>query len=503
MLILILFVIIAFGAILTLINSTSTQSSNKPTTAAVTESAGIISPGTTVAGKTTAGTTTAGTKTSKITTAGTTTATGKTNAITTQVATTKKLEKFIMMFGDNMNNKVSGSVGLTNIKDIAIGANHVIGLKEDGTIIAWGDNTFYQTEIPPELLDPKTSNVISIDAGENHSLVLKKNGTVVSWSLGQQANVRDELKDPSTANVIAIAAGGFHSLALRSDNTIVVWGENYFNQLNFTFPNNNIIAIAAGHMHSVVLKKDGTVFAFGNNDHRQLSISVTDVISISAGDYYSFALKRDGSISVWGEPSSDANYNQTRIPSNLNYPSQVKSVYAGGTASLALKEDGTAVSWGMEYVSNYLNGLTNIVSIKVKYNTYAIILNEQPPIRTMSPAKQLLINQYIDRGCWIDGGIGDVVSKNHLNRAVANTYIYLDRYAGPDRSKWLEYAANKAINEGFDTFAIQSSVLFLGNYGMVLNGKTYKYDLYGRELGTCNEFGDAWINRVYSKVAPS
>jgi hypothetical protein len=33
--------------------------------------------------------------------------------------------------------------------------------------------------------------------------------------------------------------------------------------------------------------------------------------------------------------------------------------------------------------------------------------------------------------------------------------------------------------------------------------KIYKYDKFGAASGTCGTYGDSWINRVYSKVAPS
>ena len=60
-------------------------------------------------------------------------------------------------------------------------------------------------------------------AGTWHSLALRANGTVIAWgddSAGQ-TNLPSDL-----TNVIAIAAGGNHSLALRADHTVVGWGEN-------------------------------------------------------------------------------------------------------------------------------------------------------------------------------------------------------------------------------------------------------------------------------------
>jgi hypothetical protein len=62
---------------------------------------------------------------------------------------------------------------------------------------------------------------VAIAAGMNHCLALSSNGTVVAWgdnSLGQQ--------DVPTGldHVVAVAAGAVHSMALRDDGTVVQWG---------------------------------------------------------------------------------------------------------------------------------------------------------------------------------------------------------------------------------------------------------------------------------------
>src|SRR5581483_2052022 len=49
---------------------------------------------------------------------------------------------------------------LTNICGIAAGWAHSIGLRADGTVAAWGNNDFGQTNVPCDL-----TNVIAIAAG--------------------------------------------------------------------------------------------------------------------------------------------------------------------------------------------------------------------------------------------------------------------------------------------------------------------------------------------------
>jgi alpha-tubulin suppressor-like RCC1 family protein len=84
--------------------------------------------------------------------------------------------------------------------------DHDLALKRDGTVVAWGNNSSGQTNVPPDL-----TNVIAIAAGANHSLALRKDGTVVAWGANNagQTNV-----PPGLSNVIAISGGGLSSVAI-------------------------------------------------------------------------------------------------------------------------------------------------------------------------------------------------------------------------------------------------------------------------------------------------
>jgi hypothetical protein len=95
---------------------------------------------------------------------------------------------------------------LSNVIAIAAGNAHALALKSDRTVVAWGQNSFGQTNVPAGL-----SNVVAIAAGYAHNLALKANGTVVAWGLNNagQTNV-----PASLTNVMAIACGQYHSMAL-------------------------------------------------------------------------------------------------------------------------------------------------------------------------------------------------------------------------------------------------------------------------------------------------
>lgn len=66
--------------------------------------------------------------------------------------------------------------GLTGVIAITAGGIHTGALKNDGTVVAWGDNWYGQIAVPAGL-----TGVIAIAAGSRHTVVLKNYGTVVAW----------------------------------------------------------------------------------------------------------------------------------------------------------------------------------------------------------------------------------------------------------------------------------------------------------------------------------
>jgi hypothetical protein len=136
---------------------------------------------------------------------------------------------------------------------IATGFGHSLGLKTDGSIVAWGDNYYGQCTVP----SPNTG-FIAIATGLWHSLGLKTDGSIVSW--GRNEYGQCTLPSPNTG-FTAIAAGGYHSLGLKTDGSIVAWGDNYYGQCTVLSPNTGFTSIAAGLEHSLALVVTYTITA--------------------------------------------------------------------------------------------------------------------------------------------------------------------------------------------------------------------------------------------------
>ncbi len=219
---------------------------------------------------------------------------------------------------------VAGEV-LSNITAVAAGTTHSLALRQDGTIVGWGDNQAGESTPPAGL-----TNAVAISAGAADSLALKADGTVVCWGM----NDRAQAKAPAgLRNVVAIAASkeGYGSnLALKRNGTVVQWSGA---GLEAPVPAglSNVVAIAAGGRHYLALKNDGTVVGWGVNRSGEAvpPAGLSNVVAITAGEMLSVALKRDGSVVAWG----NTGWGATTVPAGL---SNVVAISAGSLFGLAI-----------------------------------------------------------------------------------------------------------------------------------------------------------------------
>jgi alpha-tubulin suppressor-like RCC1 family protein len=86
---------------------------------------------------------------------------------------------------------------------------------------------------------PNLGDVKSVACGNWHSLALKNDGTVIAWGnngTGQLGDGTNNSRGEATpvkelSGVVALAAGNWHNLALKEDGTIWAWGNNSTGQL--------------------------------------------------------------------------------------------------------------------------------------------------------------------------------------------------------------------------------------------------------------------------------
>ncbi len=233
---------------------------------------------------------------------------------------------------------------LYNLVSVAAGETHAVALKADGTVVAWGSNTYGATTVPAGLQD-----VVAVSASRYQSLALKGDGTVVSWGNHFSSTL---LVPFVLQQVVAISSRGGH-LALTSDGTVVAWGTE-------AAPAglSGVRSIAAGGVHNLALKSDGTVVAWGpgSSDNPQVVPSgLANIVAIGAGDHHSLAIRADGTVAAWGRND----VGQATPPAGLN---NVVAVAGGFVHSIALRADGSVVGWGRDN-EGQVSGATRLGAI--------------------------------------------------------------------------------------------------------------------------------------------
>jgi exopolysaccharide biosynthesis protein len=285
-------------------------------------------------------------------------------------------------FGDNTFGQVSLPPNLSNLVAIAAGGWHSLALCADSALIAWGNDSNGECDVPPAL-----TNAVAIAAGGYHSLAIKADGTVMAWG------ANDSLQSTVPAglgNVIAVAAGTWHSLALRTDGTAVAWGDNAFGQTALPSPLGDVVAVAAGGNHSLALKATGTVLAWGENTDADghfagqsvVPWDLSNVVAIGAGDYHSLALKSDGTVVAWGDNSQG----QCDVPAGLT---NVIAIVGGGAHNLALRSDGVVIAWGASWAGQCAlpPGVSGVVGIAAGAQHTLLLVDASTPLpRLLNPA---------------------------------------------------------------------------------------------------------------------
>lgn len=282
----------------------------------------------------------------------------------------------VAAWGDSSHGQTTLPNGLNNVRAIAAGSEHSLGLRADGTVVGWGWNDDGQATPPP------LADVVTIAAGGSVSLALRADGSVAAWgdNTWGQTNVPAGL-----GPIAALAVGGSHCLALRADGTIAVWGGVPGTETITNVPAglSGVRAVAAGGLHSLALKADGTVTAWGHSIYGQTNVpaGLSNVVAIAAAFRHSLALRADGTVVAWGYGFSG----QTNVPAGLT---DVIAIAAGDSVNLALRSDGTLVSWGGPYygATNLPPGIAKVTGIACGWGHSLALVADGPPEILSQPA---------------------------------------------------------------------------------------------------------------------
>ena len=202
--------------------------------------------------------------------------------------------------GDTVNKSTPVRVGGdNNWKVVSAGYGHSLGIRSDGTLWAWGDNSSGQLGTGDTVSKSTPVQVgyynyyhdwKMVSAGGKHSLGIRSDGSLWAWgdnSLGQ-LGLGDTVQQRGYPSRVGtdrdwrlVFAGSDYSLGIKSDGSLWAWGYNFDGQLGTGDTVNRSTPVRVGSSwgwqmvsvkssHSLGVKSDGSLWAWGDNSSSQL-----------------------------------------------------------------------------------------------------------------------------------------------------------------------------------------------------------------------------------------
>jgi alpha-tubulin suppressor-like RCC1 family protein len=282
----------------------------------------------------------------------------------------------------------------TNWASIDASTFHNVGVKQDGTLWAWGSNnqgatglglTTGTTLVPTQV--GSASNWADASAGGVHSLGIRTDGTLWAWgynSFGRTGLGTDvgaattPTQVGSGTNWVAVSAGLDHSLAVRSDGTLWSWGYNGLGQLGQGDTSERLVPTQVGSAttwafvngsgdDSSAIRTDGTLWTWGSNTLGRTGLGIdtgttlaptqvgsdSDWAAVSGAPFGAtrLGLRADGTLWSWGYNSNGAtglgtSSGSTLTPTQIGADADWAQASVGNGHSVGVRTDGTLWSWG-------------------------------------------------------------------------------------------------------------------------------------------------------------
>ncbi|GAQ82186.1 hypothetical protein KFL_001030110 [Klebsormidium nitens] len=227
------------------------------------------------------------------------------------------------------------------LKQIACGGSHAVGVTDDGRVFTWGSNpaegpnTFIPAALPQPLEALSGIKIVKVAAGWAHTALITDDGKVLTYGEGQYGQLglgtRSSVVAPSVVEALA---------SVRA------------------------VDVACGLRHTLVLVEDASgtscVRAFGAGKRGQLGVSSPTLVAtrpvtvdglngvqvraVSAAGDHSAALTVNGDLMAWGRGYLDAP--DMHVPIRIGRGKKWSHMALGWSHGLALADEGGLWAWG-------------------------------------------------------------------------------------------------------------------------------------------------------------
>lgn len=327
--------------------------------------------------------------------------------------------------GNNSTSNRSSPVQVGSVGDIwksATGSgNTFLGIQSNGTLWAFGNNSYGQfgdftntsQSSPIQITTGLVSNWVKVSSGPTHTLAIQSNGTLWAWGsntfgqLGLNSATNAYLTPiqvGTASNWAQISARVNASIAIQSDGTLWTWGMNTYGQLGLgdttdrnsptqissTIKWSNIIDGAPSGYFMAAIQSNGTLWAWGLNSWGQLGTSdqtnysspvqvgtLSSWVEVSGGNSFAVGLQNNGTAWAWGNNSfgqlGTGNLNHRSSPAQVGagtYLTNFNSIYACGYSTLATLTSGALWAWGSNSYGQLGTTDTSTISTPTQISSY-------------------------------------------------------------------------------------------------------------------------------------
>ena len=282
--------------------------------------------------------------------------------------------------GTLVSNASEAVINPRKVSFVAVGANHMLAVLEDGSLWAWGkndvgqlgDGTTIDRSTPVKIMD----GVVCAAAGQDYSLAILADGSLWGWgtnAFGQLGDGTTELRITPVKlmdGVKEVAASNTYAAAVKTDGTLWTWGMSAWGLGDGTMETKRLSPVQiladvehvyTGFSAAMALKTDDSLWGWGSGllvdgDVTQTyrypipmltsvvkpqcaSSGVTHAIYCADEQLYSRGGNDYGQL---GDGTTD--FNSSMV--GLLFMDTVTSVQSGAYHNAALKRDGTLWAWG-------------------------------------------------------------------------------------------------------------------------------------------------------------
>ncbi|AWH83476.1 hypothetical protein DDG63_20800 (plasmid) [Clostridioides difficile] len=347
------------------------------------------------------------------------------------------------------NNNISRRVdtftkidGVSNIKDIAIGSEHTVILKKDGTLLGVGQNSNGALGLGGDITVATTftklpiEDVVKVVVGSGLTIALKSNGELyfTGYNGSQQF---DNLENTNTfiklsiTDVKDIDCGDGFTFILKTNGELYSCGSNSYGQLGlgdntnrntFTKVNiDNVKEISCGRYNSFIIKNDDSLYGCGYNTEGQLGLGditnrnvftnmALNVKKVVYGINSTIILKNDDSLYGCGR-NTYGQLGLRNVPNPKTFIkigiNNIKDIYCGNNHTIMIRNDNKLLFCGTNRESQIgnPNNINYPVDVFTEYKS-AEVLGYNKSV-TMNN-KNYLIKENGDYICY--GNIKKIVS---------------------------------------------------------------------------------------------